>query len=74
MDLNPIKSSFIKKLSGYKKEGENMKQDVKQDISQVNQTSEKKSKTWDEAILELKGFILKAKKEEMKEKTKGTSS
>lgn len=30
---------------------------------------EKKPKTWDEAINELQGFILKAKKEEAKQKS-----
>lgn len=29
---------------------------------------DKKPKTWDEAILELKGFILNAKKEEARQK------
>lgn len=31
---------------------------------------EKKPKTWEEAISELQGFILKAKKEEAKQKAK----
>lgn len=36
---------------------------------ETNQENEmKKPKTWDEAILELKGFILNAKKEEARQK------
>ena len=34
------------------------------------ETKEKKPKTWDEAINELQGFILKAKKEEAEKKLK----
>lgn len=38
-------------------------------MKDVHSTVDKKPKTWDEAILELKGFILNAKKEELKQKT-----
>lgn len=41
---------------------------MQEEMNQKQQVEEKKPKTWDEAILELKGFILNAKKEETRQK------
>ncbi len=45
---------------------------MEQEMKENHSSGDKKPKTWDEAILELKGFIINAKKEELKQKAEKT--